>query len=188
MFRVRGIIHRLDKETTGIMVVAKTLEAHTALVAALARREIKREYVALVGNELLSGKTILHPIGRHRSQRIKMAVTEAGKPACTHYRCSKRYKGFTLLQVQLETGRTHQIRVHLSHEGYPIVGDSLYGWRFRVPRQSSLALQEAVRGFKRQALHAYRLGLTHPTLQTPMQWEAPIPEDLNALLLLLVDL
>lgn len=177
-----GIIHRLDKDTTGIMVVAKTLISHTALVASLALREIKREYVALVGVEILAGKTIRHPIGRHRSQRVKMTVTDAGKPAITHFRCAKRFKGFTLLQVRLETGRTHQIRVHLSHEGYPIVGDSMYGWRYKVPAQSSLALQEAIRVFPRQALHAHRLGLNHPITQQPMQWEAPIPEDLSHLL------
>lgn len=177
-----GIIHRLDKDTTGIMVVAKSLAAHTALVASLALREIKREYLALVGEEILSGKTIRHPIGRHRTQRVKMTVTDAGKHACTHYRCAKKYKGFTLLQVQLETGRTHQIRVHLSHEGYPIVGDSLYGWRFKVPKQSSLELQEGIRGFNRQALHAFRLGLIHPIDKTAMQWEAPVPDDMKNLL------
>lgn len=177
-----GIIHRLDKDTTGLMVVAKSLIAHTSLVAALSRREISREYLALVGNELIAGKTIDAPIGRHPQQRVKMAVTENGKPAITHYRCQKRYQGFTLLHVKLETGRTHQIRVHLSHEGCPLVGDTTYGWRHRIPPKSSDELKTAIMHFQRQALHAWRLSLVHPTREERLSWDVPLPADFVALL------
>ncbi len=177
-----GIVHRLDKDTTGLMVVAKTLTAHTALVAALQRREIERGYVALVGVEVIAGATIDEPIGRHPHQRVKMAVTHSGKPARTHFRCLKRYHGFTLLDVKLETGRTHQIRVHLAHKGYPIVGDATYGWRYRIPAKSSEALQQALLGFRRQALHAKSLSLVHPVTGQTMSWQAPIPEDYAQLL------
>jgi len=177
-----GIVHRLDKDTTGLMVVAKTLTAHTELVAALQRREFLREYVALAAGEIIAGATIDAPIGRHPYQRTKMAVTDAGKYAITHYRCKKRYNGFTLLQVKLETGRTHQIRVHLSHQGYPLVGDTLYGWRCRLPPKSPQALQSILLDFKRQALHACVLGFLHPITREPMRWEAPLPQDFVTLL------
>lgn len=180
-----GIIHRLDKDTTGLMVIAKTLSAHTILVAALQRREIEREYLALVSNEVIAGGTIDAPMGRHPTQRIKMAVLASGKPAITYYRCHKKYEGFTLFRVKLETGRTHQIRVHLAHIHYPIVGDALYGWRYRIPRQSSVELQEALRNFNRQALHAFRLALKHPRTEQMLSWEAPLPEDFAHLLTLL---
>lgn len=180
-----GIVHRLDKDTTGLMVVAKTLPAHTALVAALQQREIQREYVALVGAEVIAGKSIDEPIGRHPHQRTKMAVTHTGKPARTHFRCKKRYYGFTLLDVKLETGRTHQIRVHLSHIGYPIVGDATYGWRYRVPAKSSVELREQLMAFRRQALHAVSLSLQHPVKGDLMSWQAPLPQDFSDLLALL---
>lgn len=181
-----GIVHRLDKDTTGLMVIAKTLAAHTRLVAMLQNREIERKYYALVAQELIAGGSINEPIGRHMQHRKKMAVHQNGKPACTHYRCYKRYRGFTLLDVKLETGRTHQIRVHLSHIGYPIVGDSIYGWRYRVPAQSSSELQQILSEFKRQALHAYSLQFEHPISKEVMQWQAPIPDDFETLLLLLL--
>lgn len=181
-----GIVHRLDKDTTGLMVIAKTLTAHTALVAALQKREIQREYLALVGEEIIAGGTIDAPIGRHPQQRTKMAVTQSGKPARTHFRCKKRYQGFTLLHVQLETGRTHQIRVHLSHKGYPIVGDATYGWRYKVPAKSSEALREFMMHFKRQALHAQILSLQHPVSGEKMRWEAPLPMDFSQLLSLML--
>ncbi len=180
-----GIVHRLDKDTTGLMVVAKTLTAHTSLVAALQQREIARGYVALVGVEVIAGATIDEPIGRHPHQRTKMAVTHQGKEARTHFKCLKRYHGFTLLDVKLETGRTHQIRVHLSHKGYPIVGDSTYGWRYKVPPKSSPELQQALLAFKRQALHARTLSLVHPVTKQTLSWQAPIPQDFAALLKLL---
>lgn len=181
-----GIVHRLDKDTTGLMVVAKTLGAHTALVAALQRREIQREYLALVGSEVIAGATIDEPIGRHPHQRTKMAVTHSGKPARTHFRCKKRYHGFTLLDVKLETGRTHQIRVHLSHKGLPIVGDATYGWRYRIPAKSSVELQTMLLAFRRQALHAKALSLVHPVSGETFSWQAPIPEDFADLLKLLI--
>lgn len=180
-----GIVHRLDKDTTGLMVVAKTLTAHTALVAALQRREIEREYFALVGAELIAGGTIETQMGRHPQNRIKMAVVNSGKPACTHYRCQERYHGFTLLKVKLETGRTHQIRVHLSHLGFPIVGDALYGWRCKLPPKSLPALQEELVKFKRQALHACKLSLKHPVSNEMLSWEAGLPLDFANLLTLL---
>lgn len=177
-----GIVHRLDKDTTGLMVVAKTLPAHTELVAALQRRAFEREYIALAAGEMIAGGTVDAPIGRHPYQRIKMAVTDAGKHAVTHYRCKKRYNGFTLLHVKLETGRTHQIRVHMAHQGYPLVGDALYGWRCRLPAQSHPELQSVLLGFQRQALHARALGFMHPVTAEKMFWEAPLPDDFAALL------
>ncbi|HRE30424.1 MAG TPA: 23S rRNA pseudouridine(1911/1915/1917) synthase RluD [Candidatus Berkiella sp.] len=177
-----GIVHRLDKETTGLMVVAKTLAAHTALVAAMQRREIEREYLAVVAQELIAGGTIDAPIGRHPHYRTKMAVVNGGKPARTHYRCKMRYRGFTLLEVKLETGRTHQIRVHFAHQGLPLVGDTVYGWRYKLPPQSTQELQQQLLVFKRQALHAWRLSLQHPVRDEKMTWEAPLPEDFANLL------
>ncbi|MCS5710981.1 23S rRNA pseudouridine(1911/1915/1917) synthase RluD [Candidatus Berkiella aquae] len=177
-----GIVHRLDKETTGLMVVAKTLAAHTALVAAMQRREIEREYLAVVAEELIAGGTIDAPIGRHPHYRTKMAVVNGGKPARTHYRCKMRYRGFTLLEVKLETGRTHQIRVHFAHQGLPLVGDTVYGWRYKLPPQSTPELQQQLLAFKRQALHAWRLSLQHPVRGEKLTWEAPLPEDFANLL------
>lgn len=181
-----GIIHRLDKDTTGLMVVAKTLEAHTKLVSVLAKREIEREYLALIGGEWIAGKTIENVMGRHPTQRTKMAVlTHAGKPAKTHFRCHEKYRGFTLLHARLETGRTHQIRVHLAHEGYPIVGDSLYGWRYRVPKGASPALCDRIQQCTRQVLHAWRLQFCHPVTGEKLLFEAPLPDDFQALLAVL---
>lgn len=178
-----GIIHRLDKDTTGLMVVAKTLVAHTKLVASLAAREIDREYLVLIAGEWIAGKSIDLPIGRHPTQRTKMAVMKtSGKPARTHFRCYQRYEGYTLLHAKLETGRTHQIRVHLSHDGFPVVGDSTYGWRYRVPKGASIALQEKIRQFSRQALHAWKLSLNHPATGERLSFEAPLPEDFAKLL------
>lgn len=177
-----GIVHRLDKDTTGLMVVAKTLATHTALVSAMQKREIEREYLALVADELIAGGTIDLPVGRHPVQRTKMAVTTNGKPARTHYRCHKRYRGFTLLDVKLDTGRTHQIRVHFSHQKLPLVGDTVYGWRYKLPPQSSPELQKQLLAFRRQALHACRLSLVHPIKNEKMTWTAPIPNDFAMLL------
>ncbi|MBS0288534.1 MAG: 23S rRNA pseudouridine(1911/1915/1917) synthase RluD [Proteobacteria bacterium] len=180
-----GIVHRLDKNTTGLMVIAKTLSAHTGLVSALQNRDIQRDYIALVSAEVIAGGTIDAPIGRHPHQRTKMAVVSSGKPARTHYRCLKRYIGFTLLDVKLETGRTHQIRVHLSHQGYPIVGDAPYGWRYRLPPKSSPELAQALMVFNRQALHAKGLSLIHPITKEPLSWQAPLPNDFANLIKLL---
>ncbi|HPY42534.1 MAG TPA: 23S rRNA pseudouridine(1911/1915/1917) synthase RluD, partial [Thiolinea sp.] len=180
-----GIVHRLDKDTTGLMIVAKTLEAHSALVELLQERDVSREYLALVQRPVISGGTIEANIGRHHIDRLKMAVIEGGKEAITHYRIEERFRHHTLLRVALETGRTHQIRVHLTANNMPIVGDQLYGGRPRVPAGISGELREALQTFPRQALHATRLGLTHPMTAEPMEWEVPVPEDMARLLDLL---
>ena len=177
-----GIIHRLDKDTTGLLVVAKTLEAHTRLVEALQDRDFDREYRALVWGELTAGGKINQPIGRHPTQRTRQAVVHNGKPAVTHYRVEERFRAHTLLKVMLETGRTHQIRVHLAHLKLPIVGDPVYGGRLRIPPAASEELMAALRGFKRQALHAARLGLEHPITGEAMSWEVPMPDDMLSLL------
>jgi 23S rRNA pseudouridine1911/1915/1917 synthase len=177
-----GIVHRLDKDTTGLMVVARTQLAHTRLVAALAAREVKREYRALVLGKLNVGGTIDQPIGRHPTQRTRMAVHPGGKPAVTHYRVLEKFRAHTLLRVNLETGRTHQIRVHLAHLRHPIFGDPVYGGRLQIPGGANEGLKAIMRGFRRQALHAKRLGLVHPATGRPMQWEAPLPEDMAELL------
>lgn len=180
-----GIVHRLDKDTSGLMVVAKTLEAHAALVAALQRRDVRREYLALVHGRVVAGATIVANLGRHPQDRKRQAVVEGGKEAITHYRVEERFAHHTLLRVSLETGRTHQIRVHLSSQHMPIVGDQVYGGRSRVPRGASEIERLAVQNFPRQALHATRLGLTHPLSGEAMQWEVAIPEDMATLLTVL---
>ena len=177
-----GIVHRLDKDTSGLMVVARTVEAHHDLVAQLQARSVRREYLALVQGELVAGGTIDAPIGRHPVDRKRQAVTASGREAITHYRIERRYQGYTLLRVSLETGRTHQIRVHLAHIRHPIVGDPVYGGRPRVPRGLDEALRARLQGFPRQALHARRLGLLHPRSGEAMQWEAPPPADMAELI------
>ncbi len=180
-----GLVHRLDKDTSGLLVVARTPEVHTTLVAALAEREIERHYIALCSGVLTGGGTIDEPIGRHRSQRIKMAVRSDGRPSVTHYRLMKRFRAHTLLHVQLESGRTHQIRVHLAHIGYPVVGDPVYGGRRRFPAGASPALVAELESFKRQALHAARLKLAHPVTGEEVEWEAPLPADMAHLVAVL---
>ncbi|QIK37899.1 23S rRNA pseudouridine(1911/1915/1917) synthase RluD [Caldichromatium japonicum] len=180
-----GIVHRLDKETSGLMVVARTLEAHCALVEQLRQRLVYREYRALVQGALVAGGRIEAPIGRHPTQRTRMAVVSHGRPAVTHYRVLESLPGHTFLAVRLETGRTHQIRVHLAHIHHPLVGDQTYGARPRPPRGASPQLIAALQHFPRQALHAIRLGLIHPQRGREMQWEIPLAADLAALLDLL---
>ncbi len=180
-----GIVHRLDKDTTGLMVVAKTLEAHTKLVAQLQARSVSRIYEAIVIGVITSGGTIDAPIGRHGVQRQKMAVVDAGKVAVSHYRVLERFRAHTHTRVKLETGRTHQIRVHMSHIGYPLVGDPVYGGRFRIPPVASHTLVQTLREFPRQALHARFLELDHPATGVRMKWESPLPEDFLWLLSLL---
>ena len=180
-----GIVHRLDKDTSGLLVVARTPEVHTALVAAISEREVERHYFALCMGVMTAGGTVDEPIGRHRSQRTRMAVRADGRPAVTHYRVMKRFRAHTLVRAELETGRTHQIRVHLSHIGYPIVGDPDYGGRRRLPAGASPELVSALEGFKRQALHAARLKLEHPASRKEMEWEAPLPTDMGELLRIL---
>jgi 23S rRNA pseudouridine1911/1915/1917 synthase len=177
-----GLVHRLDKDTTGLMVVARTVESHTALVAALSARAIRREYLAVCVGALTAGGTIDKPIGRHRVQRTRMAVREDGRRAVTHYRIERRFRSHTLLRVRLETGRTHQIRVHLAHLGFPLLGDRVYGGAARVPRGTSAALAEELRSFPRQALHAAELALAHPLTGRELEWKAPLPEDMRELL------
>ncbi|MGU2381544.1 23S rRNA pseudouridine(1911/1915/1917) synthase RluD [Pseudomonas aeruginosa] len=180
-----GIVHRLDKDTTGLMVVAKTLEAHTKLLAQLQARSVSRIYEAIVIGVITSGGTIDAPIGRHGVQRQKMAVVDAGKVAVSHYRVLERFRAHTHTRVKLETGRTHQIRVHMSHIGYPLVGDPVYGGRFRIPPVASQTLVQTLREFPRQALHARFLELDHPATGVRMKWESPLPEDFLWLLSLL---
>lgn len=177
-----GIVHRLDKDTSGLLVVARTPEVHTALVAALAGHEVRREYVAICSGVMTGGGTVDRPIGRHRSVRTRMAVRGDGREAVTHYRIAKRFRAHTLVNVALETGRTHQIRVHLAHVGHPVVGDPVYGGRRRIPRGASAELIAALDKFKRQALHAVRLELTHPLTHRSVQWEAPLPRDMLGLI------
>lgn len=180
-----GIVHRLDKDTSGILVVAKTLAAHTSLVAQLQDRAFEREYVALVQGNLTGGGMIEEPMGRHPVHRKKMSVNPLGKEAITHFRLLRRYRAHCLLKVNLETGRTHQIRVHLSHRHNPIVGDQLYAGRMKMPAGATEEVKQALRGFKRQALHARKLGLTHPVTGKWMEWEVDVPEDFQQLIAIL---
>jgi 23S rRNA pseudouridine1911/1915/1917 synthase len=180
-----GIVHRLDKETSGLLVVARTAAAHKSLVAQLQAREVKREYLALVVGELTAGGTVDAPIGRHPLHRKRMAVVPSGKSAVTHYRVLERFQGYTLLGVRLESGRTHQIRVHMAYLGHPLVGDPTYGGRPRLASGLTPALRDAVTRFKRQALHARVLGLRHPSTGQWMQWKAEPPADMRQLLGLL---
>ena len=177
-----GLVHRLDKDTSGLLLVARTPEAHTALIAAMAAREITREYLAVCTGVMTGGGTIDEPIGRHRTQRTRMAVRSDGRPAVTHYRIVKRFRAHTLVRVTLETGRTHQIRVHLAHIGYPLVGDPVYGGRRRLPAGVTPALAAELRTVPRQALHAARLRLQHPLTGRDVEWEAPLPADMQHLL------
>ncbi len=177
-----GIVHRLDKETSGLLVVARTVTSHLRLVEQLQARTMKREYQAVVTGVLLAGGTVDAPIGRHRVDRKRMAVTSGGKPAVTHYRVAQRFAAHTLLKVSLESGRTHQIRVHMAHIRHPLVGDPVYGGRLRIPAGCSGELAETLRGFRRQALHAGRLGLIHPASGEAMAWHSPLPEDMARLI------
>ena len=176
-----GIVHRLDKDTSGLLVVARTPEVHAALVAAMAERTVERQYNALCTGVMTGGGTVDEPIGRHRAQRTRMAVRSDGRPAVTHYRVVKRFRAHTLVRAELETGRTHQIRVHLAHIGFPLVGDPMYAGRRRIPAGCSAALATELAGFRRQALHAARLKLAHPVTGREVQWEAPLPDDMAVL-------
>lgn len=177
-----GIVHRLDKDTTGLMVVAKTLRSHHRLVRQLQRREVHRQYQAVVLGVLTAGGTVDEPLGRHPVLRKKRAVLADGKEAVTHYRVLQRFRTHTHVQCQLETGRTHQIRVHMSHIRHPLIGDPLYGGRLHIPAGCSPVLAETLRGFRRQALHAAELGLIHPDTEEEIMWQAPLPDDMNQLL------
>lgn len=177
-----GIVHRLDKDTSGLLVVARTPLAQAALVRALAAHEVEREYLALCQGVMKGGGTIDEPIARHRTQRTRMAVRGDGRRAVTHYRIERRFRAHTLARVQLETGRTHQIRVHFAHVGHPIVGDPLYGGRRRIPAGASPPVLAALAAFKRQALHAARLSFVHPVRDKTVSFESALPKDFRALL------
>ncbi|QSX78533.1 23S rRNA pseudouridine(1911/1915/1917) synthase RluD [Agrilutibacter solisilvae] len=176
-----GIVHRLDKDTSGVMVVARTLPAHTALIEQLSSREVHRQYLAVVVGALVSGGTANAPIDRHPRDRIRMAVREDGRDAVTHFRLRERFRAHTLLECRLETGRTHQIRVHMAHLKHPIVGDPLYGGPLKLPRGATPELIEALRGFRRQALHAETLEFAHPVSGQAVRCTAPVPDDLRNL-------
>jgi len=177
-----GILHRLDKNTSGLLVIAKTHHALQHLSKQLKTHAIVRIYQAIVFGVMTSGGTIDQPIARHPIQRKRMAVIETGKPAVTHYRIIERYRAYTRLKVQLETGRTHQIRVHMAYIRHPLLGDPVYGGRLQLPKGASPALIKKLREFKYQALHASELSLTHPVTQKIMSWQAPIPEDMQELI------
>ena len=180
-----GIVHRLDKDTSGAMVVARTVPAHTALVAQLSARDVHRQYLAIVVGALVSGGTASAAIDRHPRDRLRMAVRDDGRDAVTHYRLRERFRAHTALECRLETGRTHQIRVHMAHLKHPIVGDPLYGGSLKLPKGASPALFEALRGFRRPALHAEVLEFVHPTTGEPVRCQAPVPADMQQLLAVL---
>ncbi len=177
-----GLVHRIDKDTTGLMVVAKTLQAQNQLVSQLQRREVKREYEAVVTGELVSGGTVDKPIGRHPRNRKMMTVREGGKESKTHYKIITRYSGFSHLCISLDSGRTHQIRVHMSHINYAILGDQTYSPRSKFPKGISYNLKQVINDFKRQALHAKKLELIHPLSGDKMSWTCELPEDMRDLL------
>ena len=173
-----GIVHRLDKETSGLLVVARTLQAQKLLVEQLQARSFLREYDAIVHGYITAGNTINQPIGRHSVNRKRMAVNSNGKAAITHYRLSERYRLHTKLTVKLETGRTHQIRVHMAYVNHPLLGDPVYGGRFKIPPASDESFVEALKNFRRQALHARHLGLIHPATNEFIEWEVDVPQDM----------
>jgi 23S rRNA pseudouridine1911/1915/1917 synthase len=177
-----GIVHRLDKDTSGLLLVAKSLPAHTALVRELADRDISRQYLAVCNGVLTGGGTIDAAIGRHPVDRTRMAVRDNGRPAITHYTVIERFRAHTYVNVVLETGRTHQIRVHFAYRRHPLVGDPVYGGRLALPAGASDALRDELRRFRRQALHAARLELRHPTAGEPLVFEVPPPADFQSLL------
>jgi 23S rRNA pseudouridine1911/1915/1917 synthase len=179
-----GIVHRLDKDTSGLMVVARTLAAHTGLVDMLSRHEVERQYEAIVVGTMVAGGTVDAAIGRHMGDRLRQAVRdeEDGKHAVTHYRLRERFRAHSLIQCSLETGRTHQIRVHMAHIGHPLIGDPLYGGGLKLPKGATPELVAALRGFRRQALHAERLAFEHPVTHEPLSFSAERPVDQQALI------
>ena len=177
-----GIVHRLDKDTSGLLVVAKTERTRQYLIGQLQEHAVEREYLTIVSGVMVAGGTVEAPIGRHRTRRTHMAVSAQGKPAVSHYRVMKKYRAHTLVQVRLESGRTHQIRVHMAHIHYPVVGDPVYGGRLKIPAGASDKLKEVLRGFRRQALHALKLSLVHPKTGKRAQWLSPVPEDMSKLM------
>lgn len=177
-----GLVHRLDKDTSGLLVIARTLKVHKYLVEQLHARAVRRDYLAVAQGRMTAGSTIDQPIGRHPVDRKRFAVREGGKPAVTHYRIEERFPHHTLIRVSLETGRTHQIRVHMAHIHHPLLGDPVYGGRLRLPPGADEALIAALRNFRRQALHAAMLSVSHPVTGERYQWQAELPEDMQNLL------
>ena len=177
-----GIVHRLDKNTSGLMVIARNEKSQKYLTEQLQSHLVDREYSAIVYGHMIAGGTVDEPIGRDPKDRVKQAVSESGKDAVTHYRAIDRFKSHTHVKAILETGRTHQIRVHLSHVGHSLVGDPMYGGRVRFPKKASEELKEALLNFKRQALHSKKLTLNHPISGEVMSWKAPLPDDMLKLL------
>ena len=177
-----GLVHRLDKETSGVMVIARTAVAHRALIQQLADRSVTRCYLAVVAGCVVAGGRVDAPIGRHPTDRVRMAVTSSGRQAVTHYRVRERFRTHTAIECSLETGRTHQIRVHMAHIKYPIIGDPVYGGGLQFPRNAEPSLRASLSSFRRQALHAQTLVFRHPVKGTAMRLEAPIPADLNQLI------
>jgi len=177
-----GIVHRIDKGTTGLLMIAKTLQAHNSLVTQLQERTVLREYQAIAMGVMTAGGTVDEPVGRHPIDRKKMTVTGNGKQAVTHYRVEQRFRAHTHIRCKLETGRTHQIRVHMAHIRYPLLGDPAYGGRLRLPKGASEATKEALQGFRRQALHAGLLGFIHPSTGEEVSWRVDIPEDMQNIL------
>jgi len=182
-----GIVHRIDKDTSGLLMVAKTLQAHNSLTEQLQERSITREYLAITKGRMTAGGTVDEPIARDPHDRLRYVVRDSGKEAITHYRVEQRFARHTLVRLKLETGRTHQIRVHMAHIRFPLVGDPVYGGRFQMPAQCSPDLEQALRNFKRQALHAEKLGLQHPVSDEYLEWQRPMPDDMKHLLALLAD-
>lgn len=177
-----GIVHRLDKDTSGLMVVARSMRAHTSLVEQLGERDVHRQYLAIVYGAMVAGGRVDAPLGRHPRDRLKQAVREDGREAITHYRVRERFRTMTLVECRLETGRTHQIRVHMAHVRHPLVGDSQYGGLLKLPKGAGAVLVDALRGFRRQALHAEQLEFVHPTSGKKVAFQARPPADMQALL------
>jgi len=182
-----GVVHRLDKDTSGLLVVARSLRAHKSLVDQIRTRSMRREYEAVVSGVVTAGGRIEAPVGRHPTQRTRMAVVPSGRPATTHYRVLRRFRAHTHLRLRLESGRTHQIRVHMAHAGFPLLGDPVYGGRPRPPARCASRLMRALESFRRQALHAAALEFRHPEDGRVLAFEAPLPPDLEELLAALAE-
>jgi len=177
-----GIVHRLDKDTSGLMVIAKSEHAKLSLIKQLESHSVSREYSAIVYGSMVTGGMVDEPIGRDSANRQKQAVTKGGKPAITHYRVIEKFKNFTLIKAILETGRTHQIRVHMSHIGHPLLGDFTYGGKVKFPKRAKEELKVAIKEFSRQALHAKKLSIIHPADNKELSWKSKLPEDINAMI------